>query len=349
MKKNIATIVGLIAVLLGLLWLLEGADIVHMKPILCFAGCENIEGGSRFWEIIGALLFALGIAVVTVSTSLINWLTLFPPIRELHLGAEETTGTANPTIFFLLVFALSIPFYLLGISGARMPYLTFLPANALMTFVPMTAAMILVYRKLGLNGVNTLAKRVFDFNRLSGARWVLVALLFMLVVCALEYVILRLTGIFLPIPQLAPSAASLAFVVFFIGAIGEELGWQGYAYPALRRKHGALVAAIFLGVIWALWHVIPYVQLGQDTNWILWQCLSAVALRIIIVWLHVNNNQSIFIAVLFHTMINVSWVLFPIIGSYLQPLVTFLILAVWVGLIIFFYGPKALKQTASSA
>ena len=349
MKKIIATIVGLIAVLLGLLWFLQGADILQIRPILCFAGCDYIEGGSRFWEIAGALLFVLGIAVLTVSTSLVNWSTVFPPIREWYLGAEETTGTANLTIFFLSVAALSIPFYLLGISGARMPGLSFLPVNSLMTFVPMIAAMILVYRKFGLDGVKTFANRAFDFSRLSSAGWVLVALLFMLLVSALEFTILRFIGVSLPLPQIPLSDASFAFVVFFIGAIGEELGWQGYAYPALRKKHSALVAAIFLGVIWALWHVIPYVQLEQDTNWIFWQCLCAVALRIIIVWLYENTNQSVFIAVLFHTMINVSWLLYPITGSYYQPFVTFLILALAAGVIVFYFGPKILNQTAGKS
>ena len=79
MKKIITTIVGVLAVLLGLLWFLQGADILHIKPILCFGECEYIEGGSRFWEITGALLFVFGIAVLTVSTSLINWSTHFHP------------------------------------------------------------------------------------------------------------------------------------------------------------------------------------------------------------------------------------------------------------------------------
>ena len=349
MKKIIATSVGLIAVLLGSLWFLQGADILHIRPILCFADCAYIKGGSRFWEITGALLFVLGIAILTVSTSLINCSTLFQPIREWDWGAEEISEITNPTIFFLLVAALSIPFYLLGISGARMPGLSFLPANSLMTFVPMIAAMILVYRKLGLDGVKSLAKRAFDFNRMSAASWVVVALLFMLAVSSLEYIILRFIGVSLPTPQIAASQASFAFIAFFIGAIGEELGWQGYAYPALRKKHSALVAAIFLGVIWALWHVIPYVQLEQDTNWIFWQCLCAIALRIIIVWLYENTNQSVFIAVLFHTMINVSWLLYPITGSYYQPFVTFLILALAAGVIVFYFGPKMLNQTAGKS
>ncbi|MEO6608177.1 MAG: type II CAAX endopeptidase family protein [Aestuariivirga sp.] len=350
MKKIIAAIVAVMLVLLGLLWFLQGADILHIWPILCFAGCEYISDGSWVWEIVGFFSFALGIAVLTASQiPLTTPSAILRRIRDWPLGAAETAVIATPTFYFLLVFALSIPFYLLGISGARMPGLSFLPASSVMTFVPMIAAMILIYRQLGINGVNALARRAFDFNRTINARWILMALLFVPFVCSLELVILRSIGVPLPSPQIAPSAASLAFIAFFIGAIGEELGWQGYAYPALRKKHSALAAAVVLGVIWALWHLIPYAQMGHDTIWIFWHLLCTVALRILIVSLYENTNQSVFIAVLFHTMLNLSWVLFPTSSAYYHPLVTFWILAVAVGLNVFIYGPKTLKQTASSA
>ena len=349
MKKIIATIVGAIMALLGLLWFLQGADILHIRPILCFADCEYIAGGSWVWEIAGVFAFAIGGAILILfHTPWINWPEIFRLGRQRVPGTEKTSQISSASLFFILVFALSIPFNLLGISGARIPGLSYLPTSSFMTFVPMIAAMILVYRQLGRNGIKALAKRVFDVNRLGNAGWVLVAFLFMLVVSALEFVFLRFAGMSLPLAQITPGAAGFAFIIFFIGAIGEELGWQGYAYPMLRKKHSALVAALILGVIWALWHVIPYVQLGHDLNWIFWQVLCTIALRIIIVWLYENTHQSVFVAVLFHTMINVSWVVFPVSLSYEHPLVTFLLVACAAGLVVFFQGFKSLKQTAPS-
>ena len=87
--------------------------------------------------------------------------------------------------FFILVFALSIPFYLLGISGMRLPGLSILPASALMTFVPTIAALVLVYRQRGIDSINALLTYAFDFNRHNGMGWILVALLFIPVVCTL--------------------------------------------------------------------------------------------------------------------------------------------------------------------
>jgi len=71
-KKNILknfaiTLIGLILAALGLLWFLQGIAILNMCPVLCFADCECLTGGSLFWEVVGGITLIIGIAIVYIS------------------------------------------------------------------------------------------------------------------------------------------------------------------------------------------------------------------------------------------------------------------------------------------
>ena len=58
--KIVALILGIIAALLGGLWLLQGLGLVQVRPILCFAECETIQGASLTWAIIGGVMLGIG-------------------------------------------------------------------------------------------------------------------------------------------------------------------------------------------------------------------------------------------------------------------------------------------------
>ncbi len=250
--------------------------------------------------------------------------------------------TASPIVLFILIFALSVPFYVLGTAGGRMPSIPMLPASALMAFVPMIAALVLVYRQRGASAAAALLKSAvdisrLDFNSFRCIAWILIALLFMPAVCVAELAVLCVSGSTLPIPQIASAEMLFLFATVFISAIGEELGWQGYAYPGLISRLNALNAALVPGVVWALWHVIPFVQLGRGADWIFWHSMSAVAMRVVIVWLFENTGKSVVVAVLFHTIINLTWALFTISESFYDPFITVSILAASVALIAMVY------------
>jgi hypothetical protein len=52
---------GVILVLLGGLWLLQGLGAVTVPPLLCLADCEPLEGPSPTWAVIGFLALAAGV------------------------------------------------------------------------------------------------------------------------------------------------------------------------------------------------------------------------------------------------------------------------------------------------
>ena len=63
----VGVLVGVFITFLGLLWFLQGAAIIQMRPILCVANCEPIVGRSPFWAATGVIAFIIGIVVVLFS------------------------------------------------------------------------------------------------------------------------------------------------------------------------------------------------------------------------------------------------------------------------------------------
>ncbi len=55
---------GIVLVLLGALWSLQGADLVHINPILCFANCKPLVGGSITWLVVGLVAIAAGVLLL---------------------------------------------------------------------------------------------------------------------------------------------------------------------------------------------------------------------------------------------------------------------------------------------
>lgn len=58
--RKIALAVGIICVLLGGLWLLQGLGLVHVRPILCFADCAPLQEASTTYAILGLLMVVAG-------------------------------------------------------------------------------------------------------------------------------------------------------------------------------------------------------------------------------------------------------------------------------------------------
>lgn len=60
----VIAVLGVLAILLGGLWFLQGTGIVIMAPIACIGECEALEGPSLTWAIYGAALIIAGVAAL---------------------------------------------------------------------------------------------------------------------------------------------------------------------------------------------------------------------------------------------------------------------------------------------
>jgi len=244
----------------------------------------------------------------------------------------------SPLAFFLLAVVLILPLWVFG-AITRLQLLPGLPVAALGTVCPMLAAITLVYREDKRAGVVALLKRAFDFKRITDKRWYVPILLIMPIAMVLSFAVQRLMGVQIPVPQIAVVPTLALCAGSFIGALGEELGWSGYAIDPMQNHWGALKASILLGLIWAVYHYIGLVQAYRSVEWIAWWTLYTVAARVIMVWLFNNTGKSVFGMALFHMTINATWLLFPVSGSYFDPRVTGLILAAIAAIVVMVWGP----------
>lgn len=60
-------IIGTISLLLGGLWFLQGIGAVHVRPILCFADCEPVQGASTGYAILGCIFAIAGVSMLYIA------------------------------------------------------------------------------------------------------------------------------------------------------------------------------------------------------------------------------------------------------------------------------------------
>ena len=161
----------------------------------------------------------------------------------------------------------------------------------------------------------------------------------------MAYGVMRLRGVPVPGPEASLSEAVVLFVGFFVGALVEELGWSGYLIDPLQDRWGALSAGLLLGLVWAVWHLVPLLQADRSPAWIAGWCVSTVAFRVLCTWLYNNTGRSVFAVTLFHAISNLSWQLFPIHGSHFDPWINGLILAIAAAAVTALWGPRTLARS----
>ena len=109
----------------------------------------------------------------------------------------------------------------------------------------------------------------------------------------------------LDIPLLG-AAFFLAFSIVPGSALGEEIGWRGYALPRLQTGRSALSASLILGPIWALWHLPLWLTGAPGRTPILYAAfvVSVIALSVILTWVYNSTGGSLLLVVLLHATAN---------------------------------------------
>jgi membrane protease YdiL (CAAX protease family) len=184
--------------------------------------------------------------------------------------------------------------------------------DLVLAFMPLTAAVILVYREEGPGDARMLLKRVFDYKRIKQKIWYVPIVLLAPLLFLLIYGSMRLLGRSLPAkPRIPFLKIPFLFILFFALAIGEEIGWTGYATDSLQERWSALTAGIILGLVSMLGHYPSMIEQGRSLAWIAWSTFGITGWRTLAVWLYNNTGRSVFAVILFHAMTNVCRAAFP--------------------------------------
>jgi membrane protease YdiL (CAAX protease family) len=166
---------------------------------------------------------------------------------------------------------------------------------------PSVAGILMTGLVHGRAGFRELLSRLLRWR--VGARWYAVALLTAPVVFTAVLLGLSFTSPkFLPGLFVSEGKASILLFGIVAGlAVGlfEELGWTGFAIPALRLRYGILATGLIVGVLWGAWHLLTNdfwasgtssgalpLALFVTVNGLGFLVGQLTAFRVLMVWVH---------------------------------------------------------------
>jgi membrane protease YdiL (CAAX protease family) len=219
---------------------------------------------------------------------------------------------------------------------------------------PAIAGILLTYLERNRRTWEEYWQRAFDVRRI-GVRWYLVILCaYPLVTIALTFMengFIQFTESF--INTLAQPVQIIPFIlfIFVFGPFPEELGWRGYALDELQKRLSALWSSLFLGTVWALWHVPLFFmqgtyqfELGFNSPAFWRFMISIVAISVFYTWIYNNNRRSTLSAALFHFSVNFTGNIFEVSSNIeLQRIILLFLIALAV---VAFYGAKDLSRNS---
>jgi uncharacterized protein len=237
------------------------------------------------------------------------------------IGARprETRGSSRLNVkalvaFFVLAYALSwswaIPLaaaHLVVRRGEGWP--THYP----MLLAPAIAAVVVTAWTLGRPGVHDLLARIARWR--VPLRWWLAALS-PAAFLGLALIAMAATG------QALPSAADFGqfsgipaiglvgvlLLITFVGALGEETGWRGYALPQLQLRFSPLTSSLILAVLWFGWHLPQFLVIAAYRDFrpaqYVGMFLGLTCGAVVLTWLYNRSGGSILLVIVWHGLYN---------------------------------------------
>jgi hypothetical protein len=221
--------------------------------------------------------------------------------------------------FLLLTFLFSLPLWLAAaFLDATKIIPVKLPFSALQ-FLCVLLAAIIVTRSSG-GSVHELMLRGIDIHRIKSIKWRIGIFLIMPLVIMLSYMMILWRGT-VASEQMTPLLILPIFlIVYGISAYCEQIGWTAIMTDQLLKHHIVILSGLIVGVTWAVWHIIPFIQTHNTAPWIFWQCTFTVIYRIMLTKVYTLTNHSVFSTIAMHATYNTAFSLMPYYGSSYDPM-----------------------------
>ena len=178
---------------------------------------------------------------------------------------------------------------------------------------PAIAAVVVTAWTMGRPGLRDLGARLVRWR--VAPRWWLVAVS-PFAFLALGLIAMRVAG--KPLPAAADfgrfsgtpaiGMVGVFLLITFVGSLGEETGWRGYALPQLQRRFSPLTATLILAPLWFLWHlpqfavIATYRDFGPAGDVGMFLGLTCGA--IVLTWLYNRSGGSILLVIVWHGAYN---------------------------------------------
>jgi hypothetical protein len=221
--------------------------------------------------------------------------------------------------FLWLVLLFSVPLWLAAsFLDATKIIPVKLPFSALQ-FVSVLLAAIIVTRQNG-NSVRELLVRGLDMKRIQNPLWWPIIFLIMPLTVLLSYILLLWSGANIPDKMTPLLSIPIFLLIYGISGYCEQIGWTAIMTDMLLEHRTVILSGLIVGITWAAWHLIPFIQTHNTATWIFWQCVYSIIFRVLLTKIYVLMNHSVFSTIVIHATYDTAFSLLPYYGSSYNPM-----------------------------
>lgn len=232
--------------------------------------------------------------------------------------AEKPSGPIKTGLggFFFIAFVLSwfgaAPMVLSSWAGEDSPAWVadaarvLAPAQLLMAFGTLIAALFVALVNYGLKGPASLFRALFKFR--VSPLWYLVVLVGPAAIIIAGSILARNYDPSLPPFAFSPAMAASVAQIFAMYLIvnTEEIAWRGYALPQMQRNASPLKANLILAVIWGVFHApLFFMKGGHPAGYSIWIfAVMVLSIALVAGWIFNATRGSVLITHLLHQSLN---------------------------------------------